>query len=94
MKHLRRFLLIPFVLFAVTSALGQEIDLDEDTLRSWIQAMKKAPRGPFKQIRWFCKDGTIKPPKEYACKEHGGGVHRKHPTAQQSDLPAMRILPL
>ena len=74
MKQLTRFLLIPFVLFAVTSTFAQETDLNEDTLRSWIQTMKKAPRGPFKQIRWFCKDGTIKPPKEYACKEHGGGV--------------------
>ena len=36
--------------------------------------MKKSPRGPFKHIRWFCNDGTIQLPQEYACKEHGGGV--------------------
>ncbi len=74
MKRFTCFLLIPFLLFSVANALAQEARLDPDTLHSWIQAMKKAPRGPFKQIRWFCNDGTIKPPKEYACKEHGGGV--------------------
>lgn len=44
-----------------------------DEYRQWISAMKEHPRGPFKEIRWFCKDGSILPPKEYACVEHGGG---------------------
>lgn len=74
MKQLIGIILIPFLLFTVSGAFAQAPDIDEATLRSWIQAMKKAPRGPFKQIRWFCRDGTIKPPKEYACKDHGGGV--------------------
>ncbi|MGD9300783.1 MAG: PEP/pyruvate-binding domain-containing protein, partial [Desulfobacterales bacterium] len=38
------------------------------------QKMKESPRGPFKHLRWFCNDGTVLPPKEYACREHGGGV--------------------
>lgn len=74
MKQLACVILISFLLFAIAHASAQEKDLDEDTVRGWVQAMKKAPRGPFKQIRWFCSDGTIKPPIEYACKEHGGGV--------------------
>lgn len=41
--------------------------------RTWVQEMKKAPRGPFQRIRWFCKDGAILPPRPYACVEHGGG---------------------
>ncbi len=41
--------------------------------RGWIQEMKKAPRGPFTRIRWFCNDGTVLEPKSYACVEHGGG---------------------
>ena len=36
--------------------------------------MKAASRGPFERIRWFCFDGSILPPKEGACVEHGGGV--------------------
>ena len=62
------FLLIPSL------ALAQGDPPDVETLRSWVQALKLAPRGPFKQIRWFCNDGSVQLPEEYACKEHGGGV--------------------
>jgi hypothetical protein len=41
--------------------------------RQWIETMQTRERGPFKQIRWFCNDGTVLPPKEYACVDHGGG---------------------
>jgi hypothetical protein len=47
---------------------------DQATLRTWIREMKTAPRGPFSRIRWFCKDGTILPPRPYACGQHGGGA--------------------
>jgi phosphohistidine swiveling domain-containing protein len=45
-------------------------------MRSIVESMKANPRGPFSRIRWFCADGTILPPKAYACSEHGGG--RQH----------------
>ena len=45
-----------------------------ETLRQWIAEMKTASRGPFARIRWFCNDGSILPPKPYACKDHDGGV--------------------
>lgn len=41
--------------------------------RSWVEAMKSSERGPFERIRWFCRDGSVLPPKSYACNEHGGG---------------------
>ncbi|MGD9240460.1 MAG: hypothetical protein PVG69_10570, partial [Desulfobacterales bacterium] len=62
------FLLIPGL------AIAQDNPPDAKTLQSWVQAMKKSPRGPFEHIRWFCNDGSIQLPQEYACKEHGGGV--------------------
>ena len=46
----------------------------QETLRQWIAEMKTSSRGPFERIRWFCNDGSILPPKPYACKDHGGGV--------------------
>ncbi len=46
---------------------------DPDIARTWITEMKERHRGPFKRIRWFCKDGTVLDPKE-DCSEHGGGV--------------------
>jgi hypothetical protein len=45
-----------------------------ETRRQWIKEMKTSPKGPFSRIRWFCKDGSVLPPKAYACKDHGGGV--------------------
>jgi len=74
---MKRLLIATTVLgFLLTPAFAasEEPLPDAQTLRSWVQAMKKSPRGPFKHIRWFCNDGTIQLPQEYACKERGGGV--------------------
>ena len=46
---------------------------DSEKYRGWIEDMKEAERGPFERIRWFCNDGTVLPPKAYACGPHGGG---------------------
>lgn len=35
--------------------------------------MKTDALGPFHGVRWFCADGAILPPREYACRSHGGG---------------------
>ena len=42
--------------------------------RQWIVEMKDSARGPFSGIKWYCKDGSVFPPAEYACAKHGGGV--------------------
>ena len=68
---------ITFTLLLVTSlsvglaqaAVGKQID----QYRGLIDQFKKAPRGPFQGVQWFCKDGSVWPPKENACREHGGG---------------------
>jgi phosphohistidine swiveling domain-containing protein len=62
-----------FLLTSVFAASEEPLP-DAQTLHSWVQKMKTSSRGPFKHVRWFCSDGTIQLPKEYACKEHGGGV--------------------
>ncbi|MEZ4270944.1 MAG: PEP/pyruvate-binding domain-containing protein [Myxococcota bacterium] len=41
--------------------------------KTWIDAMKENPRGPYAGISWYCNDGTTQLPKSYACVEHGGG---------------------
>ena len=46
----------------------------DPALSSVVRDMRESPRGPFSRIRWFCRDGTVLPPKPYACREHGGGV--------------------
>jgi hypothetical protein len=60
---------------------------DAETLRVWIEEFKEEEKGPFENVRWFCEDGTVLPPRPYACAEHGGGV--QHGTWNERTL-AMR----
>ncbi|MGZ9092890.1 MAG: hypothetical protein ACXW3T_15235, partial [Rhodoplanes sp.] len=41
--------------------------------QQWIVEMKEAPRGPFAAIKWFCKDGRVLQPNDYACSNKGQG---------------------
>ena len=69
-----RSLALTCALLAVSHAAPASELPDEATLRSWIEAFKRSPKGPFENIRWFCKDGAVLPPQAYACRAHGGGV--------------------
>ncbi len=76
-KTLRRAIQLLLLLLTpglLQSAQGEEALPDVATVQSWIEAMKTAPRGPFARIRWFCNDGSVLPPKAYACSKRGGGV--------------------
>jgi len=55
--------------------------------RQWIIDMKAAPRGPFSQLRWFCNDGRVLPPKPYECGDDGGYQHGDW-SAQTKELRA------
>ena len=52
------------------SSSGQSVD---PRYRQWVEEMKTSERGPFSRIRWFCDDGSVLPPKAYACVKRGGG---------------------
>ena len=62
-----------FFLLNVSLAQAAVVANQDATYRSWVNQFKDEARGPFKSVQWFCNDGTILPPEEYACKEHGGG---------------------
>ena len=78
----------------VALALSQFLPLanaqlpEPQVLRTWIEEMKTSERGPFARIRWFCNDGTILPPKAYACRPHGGGLQHGEWTERVQDLRA------
>ena len=59
---------------------------DLERYQAWLQQLREHPRGPFSRIRWFCSDGTILPPKAYACQPHGGGVQHGQWNAQVVEL--------
>lgn len=58
------------------------------TLEGWISEMKRNPRGPFERIRWFCADGSVLPPKAYACANKGGGKQHGEHNARAKALRA------
>jgi hypothetical protein len=88
MKRLFVLVIISAMLMSAAIAAAEDPQPDARTLRSWVQAMKKSPRGPFQHLRWFCNDGTIQPPEEYACRERGGGVQHGEWTQQVRTLRA------
>ena len=75
---LNAFLILLFSVSNVNAASPEQTDnpANREAYRQIIQEMKKNQRGPFRRLRWFCNDGTVLPPKSYACANHGGG--RQH----------------
>ena len=63
-------LLVSFFGELVQAAVHDDVSVE---YRGWIEQFKQESRGPFKAVMWFCKDGSILPPKKYACSKHGGG---------------------
>lgn len=63
-----------FIALLTTHASVAETRLPNAQYQADIQAIKEKSRGPFKRIRWYCKNGTVLPPKPYACSKSGGGV--------------------
>jgi hypothetical protein len=45
--------------------------VSNEEVKRRVELYKTDPRGPYKEIRWFCKDGSIIPPDE-RCPEPGG----------------------
>ena len=70
---IRCLLLAALILAASPLATAQSETANLEEYRGWIEAMKNEQRGPFSRIRWFCNDGTVLPPRSYACNDHGGG---------------------
>jgi hypothetical protein len=76
---IRSLALLPALCLVVHSAVAAAPppvadEPERARLRAWVEQMKEAPRGPFARIRWFCADGTVREPRPFACKDHGGGV--------------------
>jgi len=55
-------LLMALILLVPAPGTAETSSSDPVVMRGWIEEMKQSPRGPFKRIRWFCKDGAILPP--------------------------------
>jgi hypothetical protein len=71
-----------FVILSPWRVLADNTEL----YRQWVEEMKTAERGPFLRLRWFCNDGTVLPPKAYACANHGGGHQHGEWSERTSEL--------
>ena len=69
--RIRAALIAVILLLVIAAPAAPGADTPE--YRQWIETMKSRERGPFKQLRWFCNDGTVHPPKPYPCQERDGG---------------------
>ncbi len=59
------------ILFLSTTTVGLAQKKDNATIAKMVASYKTEVRGPYRDIRWFCKDGTTLPPQE-RCAEKGG----------------------
>jgi hypothetical protein len=73
---MRYFLTSGTLLFSILTTLFSQSVPDEEISRR-IQSYKGDVRGPYKEIRWYCKDGTTLPPQE-RCPEPGGIQRARH----------------
>jgi len=72
---MRYLLFILLICFSVTGlAINAQAVASNDDFPRWIEAFKTSEKGPFKRIRWHCKDGAVLAPKAGACSTHGGGL--------------------
>ncbi len=65
-------LVIFICLFQSVLLFSQQYSSQE--LQKFVQEFKKDIRGPYKDIRWFCTDGSIRQPKDPCPDEIGPGV--------------------
>jgi hypothetical protein len=54
--------------------------------RAIVDAMRASPKGPYSNIQWVCKDGTVLPPRPGACAPYGGGNQFAKFSAQRERL--------
>ena len=69
------FLICLFLSLFGYSQKDENSKIDNKSISNFIVQFKKDIRGPYRDIRWFCKDGSINMPKE-PCDDKIGGVQR------------------
>ncbi|GAA4810720.1 PEP/pyruvate-binding domain-containing protein [Litoribaculum gwangyangense] len=63
-----------YCILFLTTAYGFSQKVSDETISELISKYKKDVRGPYKDIRWFCTDGSIRQPKDPCPEDIGPGV--------------------
>ncbi len=72
MDLIKRYVLGVVFLFSTVIVCAQKAD--NEKIKEQIASYKNDVRGPYKDIRWFCADGSIRQPKDPCPDEIGPGV--------------------
>ena len=59
--------------------------------RKLLADFKANPKGPYFQIRWYCKDGAVLPPAGTPCTSHGGGIQYAELSPAAKELAALNM---
>lgn len=70
---MRNYILTPLLLLAISN-FGFSQKTSNDEIKALIQSFKNDIRGPYKDIRWFCTDGSERQPKDPCPDNIGPGV--------------------
>ncbi len=72
--------IVPFIIFFLLISLQKTTaqKVDNNVVKALLEKYKNDDRGPYKDIRWFCKDSTINMPKEPCGDEIGGNQHARY----------------
>ncbi|WP_452224464.1 PEP/pyruvate-binding domain-containing protein [Lacinutrix chionoecetis] len=80
---IRKIIPLIILLFIFNSNTEAQ-ELSTKQIQNLIEAYKKDPRGPFHRIKWFCKDGTEREPKDPCPDAIGGGI--QHASFKESAI--------
>lgn len=69
MKYLYTTILL---LFVTQLSFSQELSIKQ--IQSLIESYQNDARGPYHRIKWFCKDGSTREPKDPCPDDIGGGI--------------------
>ncbi|MGB3077436.1 MAG: PEP/pyruvate-binding domain-containing protein [Saprospiraceae bacterium] len=68
------FLVLVFISASLSFSMAQVSNTE--AVKAMIGRYKTDPRGPYRDIRWFCKDGTTRDPHD-PCPDHKGSQHAR-----------------
>ncbi|TYP75066.1 PEP/pyruvate-binding domain-containing protein [Aquimarina intermedia] len=70
----KQILITLSVLLIYFPSLLQSQDLPTNKISQLVEDLKKDRRGPYHRIKWFCKDGSIREPRDPCPDSIGGGI--------------------
>lgn len=79
----KKLIILSLVVFFISNTINSQ-ELSSKEIKLIIDSYKNDVRGPYYRIKWFCKDGSIREPKDPCPDDIGGGI--QHASFKESAL--------